>query len=743
MERILGLEHPNTLTSRSILADVYANLGDYAKAKELFAQVLEARERVLGPEHPDTLTSRNNLAGVYYRLGDYAEARKLFAQVLEARERVLGPEHPDTLTSRHNLAGVYDDLGDYAKARELYTQVLEARERILGLEHPDTLNSRNNLASVYVNLGDYAKAKKLLAQVLEAEERILGAEHPDTLTFRNNLAGVYLRLGDNATAGKLYAQTLEAQERILGPEHPYTLTSRNNLALFYDNLGDYAKARELYTQVLEARERILGPEHPDTLTSRNNLAYVYGELGDYAKARELYTQVLEAGERILGPEHPNTATIIANLSQTLFRTGDRTGAIFYAKLAVEAGQQQRRSQRGLEKDLQQTYLRTIENRYHFLARLLIEDGRPEEAQEVLRLLKESELSELFRAEARSETGNAPGIFFGPEKELRAEFLRLAESMRTPYTKQAALREKEKQAPLAKAEEEELRVLQTSIAAATQDFRTFCAGLPAKLGESRAGILADPYRLRNVKELRSLMSRLGQGTAVIHTLSAEDTLYLFLTTRDVFKVYPVDVKRIDLEKQAAAFSLYLTSPRLDPRPAAQAMHKLILAPLADDLRAAGAETLMLSLDGALRYVPMAALHDGEKWLVETYNLTMFTEAARDRLTAEFPTEVRVAALRLTEAKGDFPPLPAVKGELESIVRENRGEKGVLPGFRRLNADFNYQSLSAAMRAATPVLHIAGHFQFEPVAPDQSFLVLGDGGKVTLFHFNPIRGCPSRA
>jgi CHAT domain-containing protein len=34
----------------------------------------------------------------------------------------------------------------------------------------------------------------------------------------------------------------------------------------------------------------------------------------------------------------------------------------------------------------------------------------------------------------------------------------------------------------------------------------------------------------------------------------------------------------------------------------------------------------------------------------------------------------------------------------------------------------------------VLHIAGHFQFEPLAPDQSFLVMGDGGKVTLFHFN---------
>ena len=62
------------------------------------------RERVLGPEHPDTLTARANLAAWTGQAGDAAGARDQYAALLPVRERVLGPEHPDTLTARGNLA---------------------------------------------------------------------------------------------------------------------------------------------------------------------------------------------------------------------------------------------------------------------------------------------------------------------------------------------------------------------------------------------------------------------------------------------------------------------------------------------------------------------------------------------------------------------------------------------------------------------------------------------------------------
>ncbi|MDR1312128.1 MAG: tetratricopeptide repeat protein [Deltaproteobacteria bacterium] len=53
-------------------------------------QVLEARVRALGPEHRDTLLAKNNLAEDLRNLGDYAAARELDSQALEAPERTLG-----------------------------------------------------------------------------------------------------------------------------------------------------------------------------------------------------------------------------------------------------------------------------------------------------------------------------------------------------------------------------------------------------------------------------------------------------------------------------------------------------------------------------------------------------------------------------------------------------------------------------------------------------------------------------
>ncbi|KAK4220475.1 kinesin light chain 1, partial [Podospora fimiseda] len=79
-------------------------------------QVLQLYEKVLGKEHPHTLTSMNNLALVLDKLGKYEEAEKMHRQVLQLREKVLGKEHPHTLASMNNLALVLKKLGKYEEA---------------------------------------------------------------------------------------------------------------------------------------------------------------------------------------------------------------------------------------------------------------------------------------------------------------------------------------------------------------------------------------------------------------------------------------------------------------------------------------------------------------------------------------------------------------------------------------------------------------------------------------------------
>ncbi|KAF2022483.1 hypothetical protein EK21DRAFT_83286 [Setomelanomma holmii] len=78
--------------------------GRYNEAEELFVQVMETRKRVLGKEHPFTLTSMANLASMYRNQGRWKGAEELEVQVMETSSRVLGKEHPSTLTSMAHLA---------------------------------------------------------------------------------------------------------------------------------------------------------------------------------------------------------------------------------------------------------------------------------------------------------------------------------------------------------------------------------------------------------------------------------------------------------------------------------------------------------------------------------------------------------------------------------------------------------------------------------------------------------------
>jgi len=70
---------------------------------------MDLRKRVLGQEHPDTLSSMTNLASTYRNQGRWNEAEQLQNQVMDLRMRVLGQEHLHTLTSINNIVGIRED----------------------------------------------------------------------------------------------------------------------------------------------------------------------------------------------------------------------------------------------------------------------------------------------------------------------------------------------------------------------------------------------------------------------------------------------------------------------------------------------------------------------------------------------------------------------------------------------------------------------------------------------------------
>ena len=155
--------------------------GRYELAHTRCLPAFEAQKEILGLEHPDTLTSMATLASTYWSQGRWDEAEKLELQVMETRKRVLKEEHPDTLLSMANLALTYWSQGRWDEAEKLELQVMETRKRVLKEEHPDTLRSMANLASTYRSQGRKDEAIGLIKTVVDLSTKTIGVNHPDTL----------------------------------------------------------------------------------------------------------------------------------------------------------------------------------------------------------------------------------------------------------------------------------------------------------------------------------------------------------------------------------------------------------------------------------------------------------------------------------------------------------------------------------------------------------------------------------
>lgn len=169
----------------------------------------------------------------------------------------------------------------------------------------------------------------------------------------------------------------------------------------------------------------------------------------------------------------------------------------------------------------------------------------------------------------------------------------------------------------------------------------------------------------------------------------------------------------------------TDPFLTP---AQNLYNWIIRPFSSDLNSAGIKTLVFIQDGLLRSVPMAALHDGQEFVVQKYAIATTPGL---RLTSPKHLDfqkLRMLALGLTEAANvddeKFKPLANVTDEVNQVIK-------LFPGSKKLlNEQFTPESLEQELKQAVyPIIHIATHGQFGTV-PEDSFLVTGNNQKITI-------------
>jgi hypothetical protein len=324
--RILGPDHPDTLSARFERGYWQGECGDFAGAVAAQEVLLADRLQVLGAEDPDTLGTQANVAYWRGHAGDPRRALAETERVLVNQLRILGPDHQLTLQTRHNCAHWRGQAGDPAGAAADSEKLLADALRVLGPDHPETLDTSRNLAYWRGRAGDAAGAATALAEVLQAYTRLLGPEHPDTMHARDNLAEWRGRAGDPATAAADFERLLVDRLRVLGPDHPHTLVTQHNLAEWRGHAGDLAGAVATYRDLLRHQTRILGANHPYSLATRSNLAAWRGEAEGPATATALLESLLAEATEVLPVDHPQTLAIRHNHGYWLGRAGDPAAA---------------------------------------------------------------------------------------------------------------------------------------------------------------------------------------------------------------------------------------------------------------------------------------------------------------------------------------------------------------------------------------------------------------------------------
>jgi non-specific serine/threonine protein kinase/serine/threonine-protein kinase len=264
--RLLGEDHPDTITSLHNYATVVQQLGRNAEAEPLEREALERYRRVLGDDDLRTLEALNNYAGVLWELGRSAEAEPLFKEALERYRRVEGEDHLDTISAMNNYASALQSLGQTSEALPLFKKALEDSGRVLGDDHPSTIHALNNYAGVMRSENRLAEAESLFKQVVERSRRVFGEEHPETLKFLLNYGSILYAMGRFDDAEPVIRQTMETCRRVLGEFHPYTVDSLSDYAYVLRDLGRYAEAEVVARQTVASAvaSPSFGAKHPRT-----------------------------------------------------------------------------------------------------------------------------------------------------------------------------------------------------------------------------------------------------------------------------------------------------------------------------------------------------------------------------------------------------------------------------------------------------------------------------------------------
>ena len=598
---------------------------------------------------------------------------------------------PFTGSQPEQPPAVRDEARDAAFVSRLLREA-EARQQAGDLAEARRLAER--AASEAQSLQDpslRAAADAVLGHIeLDAGYRAAAREH-----LERAIAGAAeAQRPDIEAAARLNLGNLERMEGLL----PEALAEYDRAAALAAAAKDPALAARARASAVRARALVADPASDSWLSSDAGLA-----------------EVREAGVQIRAVESPGVRGALAlHVSESIEIALERNGALAPPLLAA-AHELLDLAAQDAESTVDLALSAEVEGSRGRLARI---EGRPEEA---LRLTEEAlQRSQRAGSEANRIRWHAQAASLLSEANRSEEALaEQAEAVRLLQTHRHALAEQARSQPGGSNSFEGMRsiylgyvdlLLQRSRAIDDAQRRdadllrardTLEAFKAEELRDYFADECVDRYQRRIAR-----LEEVASGTAVLYPILFPDRLELLVSDASGITEYRVDVGEPELRDTVARLRdlLVLRTTRQYLIPA-RTLYDWLIRPVSDRLQSRHVTTIVFVPDGVLRTIPIAALHDGEHFLIERFAVatTPGIELTDPRPLGSEHLAVLLGGLSV--AREGFAPLPNVATELTRI-------QALIGGELLLDDSFRSQAVSQELSERDfDLVHLATHAKFD--------------------------------
>ncbi len=763
------------------IGDVYINQREYSKALDVLQKALTIRRQINA--RSGVAETLNLIGFVYQRQREFSQALNLHQEALDISEAISDRQNEGE--SLHNIGAVKASQRQLDQALKFYQEALTIREEVG--DRRDLGRTLNNMGVVYFNQGNYDKALETYQKALTVRREINDSAGVGRLL--NNIGFVYREKGENSEAikyfqqavamlesvgdqksvGRIYAfigalyqkegeesQALTAYEKGLeaakvAKDKTGQLEALSYLGDAYYEIGENAKAKSTYEAALAFYEK----EEEDRAAEGKTmigLGKVYNRLEENQKAKQILLKSLPINKKV-GEKSVIAANMNA-LGEAYYSSGDYSIALNYHKLALDNLP---------DKDDKNAVAIAYQGIGDSLFQLKQYPQALENLEQALAIYKESEKT----AKAGRTYGQLGTILVAQEKpELAVVFYKQAvnihETMRSQESQKSLLENPEtvyrNLADLLLQQERIFEAQQVLDLLKIEELDNYLGNIKENeaiatgvkllaaeekiLSESTKEILNQEIDKNNLKadfsQFPSLQEKLQKltGTVLFYPLILPDKLELVLITADGETIHEtVDVKAEEIQQAIADFRLKISNPIGEVKNSAEKLYSWLIKPIEDELFKANINTIIYAPDNQLRYLPLTALYDGEKWLVERFAVNNIIAANLTNFETQPKNQPRVLAAALTEGKYQVQigtrqvQLRPTTGKLVENLAET------IPGSRLLvNSEFSSQTTINDFNDYN-ILHLD-----TPVAlltekeangkPEDSFILFGDGDRITL-------------